>query len=148
MYFQEWNMKQFCCFYWISRQINRIVYAFRILIQVGSETPWLCTLHTPLMATKRQKKMHKNSKATKYMDICSVIQKLTSPEWGKKWGFRATVWAHACFCFYVRATSRRLEPVWCTVAWLQNVSHCSESFSSGESVTLCGGAAVRMALCV
>ncbi len=64
---------------------------------------------------------------------------------GEKLGFKATVWAHTCFCFYVRATSRRLEPIWCTVAWLQNVSHRCDSFSSGWSVTLCGGA-VCMAL--
>lgn len=45
-----------------------------------------------------------------------------------KWRFKATVLVHTCFCFYERATSLRLEPDWCTVVWLQNVSHCSESF--------------------
>lgn len=55
----------------------------------------------------------------------------SSQNWEKKLGFKATVWVHTCFCFYVRTTSRCLEPIWCTVAWLQNVSHCSESFSSG-----------------
>lgn len=51
-------------------------------------------------------------------------------------------------CLYARATSRRLEPIWCTVAWQQNVSHCSESLSSGWCVTSCGGGggAVCMAL--
>lgn len=52
------------------------------------------------------------------------------------------------FCLYARATSRRLEPIWCAVAWQQNVSHCSESLSSGWCVTSCGGGggAVCMAL--
>lgn len=63
--------------------------------------------------------------------------------WGEKniWGFKAAVVVHMCFffflCLYACATRGRLEPVWCTVAWLQNVSHGNESLSWGWCVTLC-----------
>lgn len=56
---------------------------------------------------------------------------------GYSWG------AHVFFFFIfllpvcVRATRGRLEPVWCTVAWLLNVSCGNESLSWGWCVTPC-----------
>lgn len=53
--------------------------------------------------------------------------------------------AHIFGVFYLCATSRRL---WCTVKWLHNVNHCSESLSSGCSVSLCAGAVRTVWLCM
>lgn len=118
----------------VSWQVSCYISVFWKLIQVGPESPlWIM----PSKVSKSQR-----------IRLSPWVQNelLLEAGWkNKKAGSRPLFGCTRVFSSYAGATGRRLEPIWRTVAWQQNVRQCNESLSWGWSVTLCAGA-VCMAL--